>query len=440
MNLNKIFNPKTIAVIGASSSPNKVGHDIFRNLLDSKKKVHPVNPKAKKILGMIVYKSVMDIKGKVDLAVIAVPAQTVPVVLEEVIRKKVPFTIIVSAGFSESGEIELEQKVIGLAKDKTTILGPNCLGIINPHKKLNVSFFNKMPKKGSIAFVSQSGALGVAMLDWAIKNNIGLSSFVSIGNAIDLEYSELLKHMDRDKNTKAICIYMESVRHGERFLETLKSVKKPIIVLKAGKTKTGEKAAFSHTAALATEDAIYEGIFRQGKAVRVNTLYQLFEIAQVHALDQQPKGKKALIITNAGGPGVIASDAFENAGLELVDLPKHIKKELNDILPKHWSNNNPIDIIGDALPIHYKKTLNKLKNATFFDFIMVLLTPQTMTNPTEVAKELVAFNKKTKYPVFACFMGGHQVSEARRLIKKGGILHFMEPEYAAQVISKMVIK
>jgi len=438
--LDKMFNPKRIAVIGASRSPKKVGHDIFKSLLDAKKKVYAINPNAKKILGKKAYPSILDVKEKIDLAIIAVPSKIVPIVMKDVVKKKVPYTIIISSGFSEIGNEKLEKEIIEMAKNKTKILGPNCLGIINPHSKLNASFFDKIPQKGKIAFISQSGALGVAILDWAIKNKIGLSSFVSIGNAADIKFHDLINYFEKDKKTKVICLYIESVKEGKKFLKSLKSSKKPIIILKAGKTKAGEKAAFSHTAALATSDKVYDGIIKQGKAIRVDTLYQLFEVAQMFALGQNPKGKRVLIITNAGGPGVIASDAFENAGMEIVKLPEKIIKKLNKILPKHWSHGNPIDIVGDALPERYKKTLKIVEKENFFDLIFVIVTPQSMTNPSEVAKIITRVNKKTKYPIFCCFMGGYAVSEARRIVKKNGILNFLEPGYAADVISKMVIK
>ena len=436
--MDKLFNPKKIAVIGASHDKTKVGHIIFENLLKKKKKTYPVNVKTKKILGEKVYPSVLDIKGKIDLAILAVPAKIVPSVMKEVVEKEIPYTIVISSGFSETGNKKLEKEVNEIARGKTRVLGPNCIGLINPHKKVNASFFEGMPSSGNVAFISQSGAIGIALLDWVMENNIGFSKFVSVGNSIDIDFDDLIDYLNKDKKTKSIFVYMEAVKEGKNFLNSLKKSKKPIYVMKAGNTKAGEKAAFSHTAALATEDEIYSGVIKQGGATRVDTLQQLFKIAEAHTVNQIPKGNKGVVVTNAGGLGVIISDAFERSGLEFAKIPKTKKDKLNKILPPLWSKGNPVDIVGDATPKRYEKTIKTLKGK-YLDFIIVMLTPQKMSEPEKTANAIVKLNKKSKVPIYTCFMGGDQISLAKNIFRKNKIVHFDEPEDAAKVINKMVI-
>jgi acetyl coenzyme A synthetase (ADP forming)-like protein len=437
MSVSELFKAKSIAVIGASHEIHKVGHDIFRNLLASKKKIFPINPNVKEILGVKTYPSVLDVKDEIDLAIIVVPAKIVPVVMKDCVKKGIKFVIIISAGFSEVGNKALEEEVLGIAKNAgIRILGPNCLGVIDPAQKFNATFFNKMPVRGKISFVSQSGALGVAELDWAIKKKIGLSKFISVGNIIDIDFAELINYLNEDKKTKVICLYVESLKNGTAFIEAAKKSLKPIIVLKAGTTSSGLKAAVSHTGALATDNAIYDGVFRQCRVSRVNTLYQLFEVAQAHVFGDCPKGKRALIITNAGGPGVIASDAFEKNDVEIASLPNTVLEELNKKLPLPWSHNNPVDVIGDALPERYEAVLKTVEKEKFYDFVFLILTPQTMTGPEKVAEILVEFHKRTKVPCFGCFMGGKSVDKAKSILNKNHILNFEEPEYGALVIGK----
>ena len=441
MEIKKFFEPKTIVVIGASRFKWKVGHDIFKNLTKEKKEVYPINPNAKKVLGKKAYPSVLNVKKAIDLAVITVPAKIVPNVLTDCGKKKIKNAIIISSGFLEVGNKQLEEKIKNIAKKyNIRIIGPNCLGVINPRKKMNASFFNKIPYDGNIAFVSQSGALGIAILDWAIQNKIGLSSFVSVGNMTDIKIPELIEYFKNDKKTKAICLYVESLKDGKKFMKVMSNLKKPVIILKGGRTKSGEKAATTHTAALASPYAIYKGAFKQCKAIQVDNLYQLFEVARHLIYGKAPKGKRGLIVTNAGGAGVLASDAFEKTGLNLADIPDKINKKLNKILPNYWSKQNPIDIIGDATPERYRKVLKILEKGKFYDFLFLALTPQTMANPKEVAKLLVKFHKKTKIPCFGCFMGGDTVKRAKKILKENNILDFKEPSYGIEVISKMVRK
>jgi len=438
MSIKTLFEAESIAVVGASHQAHKVGHDIFRNLLVSRKKIYPINPNAKKILGKKCYPSVLAVKEKIDLAVIAVHATLVPKVMNECAKKGIKSVIIISAGFSEIGKTELEKNVFDIAKrNGIRILGPNCLGVIDTAQKFNATFFNKLPAKGDISFVSQSGALGVAVLDWAVKKKIGLSKFISIGNTLDINVHELIDYLNEDKNTKAICLYLEGLKKGREFINSAKRSKKPIIVLKAGETASGLKAAASHTGALASEHAIYEGAFKQCGISQVNTLYQLFEVAQSHVLKACPVSLRALIITNAGGAGVIASDAFEKSGIEIAKIPEDLIKYISKKLPPEWSHNNPVDVVGDALPERYEAVLNIAEKEHFYDLIFLILTPQTMTDPDKVAQVFVDFRKRTKKPCFACFMGGRSVDKAKNILSKNGILNFEEPEYGAEVISKI---
>jgi len=257
---------------------------------------------------------------------------------------------------------------------------------------------------------------------------------------MDVRIPELIKYFKNDKKTKAICLYIESLKDGKKFMEAMSNLKKPVIILKGGITKSGEKAAATHTAALASPYAIYKGAFKQCGAIQVNNLHQLFEVARHLAYEKAPKGKKGVIITNAGGAGVLASDAFERNGLELANIPKNVIKKLNKSLPIYWSKRNPIDIIGDATPERYKNVLKIIEKEKFYDFLFLALTPQTMANPEEVARLLVKFHKKTKIPCFGCFMGGNTVKRAKKILKENNLLNFKEPSYGIEVVSKMVKK
>lgn len=436
MEIESFFKAKKIAVIGASRYKGKVGYEIFRNLIKGNKDVFPINPKAKKICGRKVYSSVLEVNENIELAIIAVPAKVVPKVLMECGKKKIKNVIIISSGFSEIGNKKLEDELKKIAEAyKIRIIGPNCLGVINPYENLNATFFKKMPKKGKIAFISQSGALGVAILDWAIQNNVGFSLFVSVGNSLDISFPELIKYLNKDKKTKAICLYIEGLKDGRKFMEAVS--KKPVIVLKGGLTKSGEIAAKTHTAALISDAGIYRGAFKQCGTIQVENLYQLFEIAKYFVYGKFLSGNKGLIITNAGGVGVLASDAFERNGLKIAKIPESVIKKLNSVLPEHWSKRNPIDVGGDARPERYRKVMKIIGRKRFYDFLFFALTPQTMTNPEAVAKILIKFQKEKKIPCFSCFMGGKAVKKAKEILD-AKILNFSEPEEGAKVIGKLI--
>lgn len=428
---NNFFNAKTFAVVGASRDEKKVGYAVFKNLLDGNQKVFPVNPKAEKILGQKCYNDLLEIPYDIDCIVIAIPAKAVPLILRHAGKRKVKSAVILTAGFSEIGNTELENKILNIAKENNiSILGPNCYGFIDPHKKLSTSYFEGIPKAGSTAFISQSGAIGSAILDSTQK----LSGFVSVGNSSQLDFSDFIEYYSKDDNTKVIAIYLESLKKdkGRNFIETCRRCKKPIVVLKSGKSKEGQHAANSHTAALASEAGVYDGILKQAKCIQVDSIKELFAVAKI--LEKYPTlGNKAAIITNAGGLGVLTTDACSNNNIKTPSLPKSLISKLNEFLPTNWSHNNPIDLIGDASSELYRKTLELIEKEKF-DFSIVLLTPQKMTEGLLTAKVLM----KTKKPVFACFLGGTQVREAKEFMARFGIINFIDPKEMCDTIGKII--
>ena len=429
--INNFFNAKTFAVIGASRDDKKVGHAVFKNLLQSDKKVFPVNPKTHEILGHKSFEDILEIPYQIDCIVIAIPAKFVPLILRQAQKRKVKSAIILSAGFSEIGQTELEQKILQIAKEANiAILGPNSYGIIDPSQKLNTTYFEGTPKQGSIAFISQSGAIGSAVLDSEQK----LSGFVSIGNSSQLDFSDFIEYYSKDNNTKIITLYLESLKEnrGKRFIETCKKCKKPIVVLKSGKSSAGQKAAQSHTAALASEAGIYKGILKQAKCIEVNSIKQLFAVAKI--LEKYPNlGNKTAIITNAGGLGVLTADACESNKIKIPSLQKSTMEKLNKILVPNWSHNNPIDLVGDASAEDYEKTLQIIEKENF-DFSIILLTPQRMTEALATAKTLM----KIKKPIFACFLGSRQIKKAKEFMNQFGIINFEDPKEMCEAIGKII--
>lgn len=424
----KIFSAKTIAVIGASREEEKVGHIIFKNLLQNRNlRIIPINPNAQDILRQKSYPSVLKVSEKIDLAIIVVKSELVPQILEQCGKKKIKSAIIISSGFSESGNFKLEEQIKKIAeKNKIEILGPNVLGFISPHQEINASFFKGMPEKGAIAFISQSGAIGTAVLDFAIKEKIGFSGFVSIGNSLNLDFSDFIEYYDKDANTKIIILYMESLKEGrgKNFIETCKKSTKPIIVLKSGKTFSGIKAAVSHTAALASESGVYESIFKQAGIIELNSLREIFNFANIY-LKFGKLGKKSCIVTNAGGLGVLASDILEKSGISLPEIPAKIKNRLL----KNYAN--PVDLLGDAKAEKYKFALEILDKENFFDFFLVLLTPQYMTQPTETAKVLLELKK----PTLAIFLGGEKIERAKYFLKEK--IPFFEDVSDLEILEKL---
>ncbi len=439
-NLNRLFNPESIAVVGASNRIGSVGNSVMKNLIGKfNGVVYPVNPKRNSVLGVRTYRSVSDIKDPLDLAVICTPAPTVPGIVEEAGKKGVGGIVIITAGFKEAGEegMKLFDEIIRLAeKYDIRILGPNCLGFIRPKNHINASFSTKMALPGKIAFLSQSGALCTAILDWSVQYNVGFSYFVSLGSMADIGFEDMLRFLEDDEETSAVIIYMESLKNPKAFLKAATSFtrKKPIIVMKVGRSNEGAHAAMSHTGSLAGNDAVFDAAFRRAGIIRVNDSQDLYNCAQVLARQPIPSGNRLAIITNAGGPGVIATDSLIKRGGKLAELSPATLKKLDSFLPRHWSHNNPVDVLGDADPERYKKAVDLCLKDKNVDGALVILTPQSMTDPMAIAKSLIEIYKKyKKKPVFGVWMGEEDVELGRKSLEKGDIPVYRVPECGVQV-------
>jgi acetyltransferase len=442
-NLDKIFNPKTVAVIGASNTPRTIGYALIRNLIGKgySGTVYPVNINEHSIQGVRCYSHVTDINDPIDLAIIATPAPTVAGLIRECGAAGVGGVVIISAGFTESGEegVAMSKAILETAKRyDIRIIGPNCLGIINPAIHLNASFANKTAKPGKIAFISQSGALCTAILQWAQEQNVGFSHFVSIGDMIDLGFHDLIDYFGSDPHTSSILIYMESLKDARRFMSAARAFarNKPILVLKAGKSKEGALATLSHTGSLAGNDAVFEAALKRAGVIRVETIAQLFNCAQALAMQKRPKGNRLAIITNAGGPGVLATDHLIQHGGELAPFSDETISRLNEALPPSWSRGNPVDLLGDATPERYRKAIQICMEDKNTDGILVIMTPQAVTDSVEVEKELEVLAKKTRKTILASWMGedaGFPLSTNTQ--KKVPVYHF--PEGAVDVFLKM---
>jgi acetyltransferase len=441
--LDLFFNPKTIAVIGATEKAGSVGRTIFSNLAQNsfKGRVFPVNPGRSSVLGVSCCPNIAAIGEKIDLAVIVTPAVTVPDIVSECAAAGVKAAIVISAGFKELGApgIALEKKILERAQNNLRIIGPNCLGLMNPRAKLNATFANKMALPGHVGFISQSGALCTAVLDWSFREHVGFSAFVSVGSMLDVGWGDLIDHLGDDPDTTSILIYMESIGDARAFLSAAREVAltKPIIVLKAGRTQAAAKAAVSHTGSIAGSDEVLEAAFRRAGVLRVNEIGELFDMAEILAKQPKPKGPRLSIVTNAGGPGVLATDALITAGGALSELSKQTIQNLNSFLPEHWSHANPVDILGDADPQRYAKTLEIVAKDPQADGFLVILTPQAMTDPLKTAEELKSYAAIPDKPVLASWMGGPDVGKAREVLTKAGIPVFAYPDEAARLFEYM---
>ena len=447
MSLRNFFCPDSVAVIGAAREEEKVGHIILDNIINSgyKGKLFPVNPNADEIHGIKCYHSVLDIPGDLDLTIIAIPVQFVLQVLEECSKKNTKWSIIISAGFKETGieGTKRERQLIEKAKEYgIRILGPNCLGIIDTECPINATFTPNIPPMGKIGFISQSGALGTAILDWAKTNKIGFSKFVSLGNKADISENDLFDDWENEKDTEVITAYLEGVKYGREFMKISSRVskKKPIIVIKSGNTDAGARAVSSHTGTLAGSARAYEAAFKQAGIIRANTIRDLFNYATAFSYQPLPKGKKVAIITNAGGPGIMATDECEKNDILLASLEKETIDGLKEFLPEAANFYNPIDILGDALADRYKKTLEVVIKDNNVDAIVMLLTPQAMTQPYRTARAIVEVIGKSgkDIPVAASFMGGAEVKKAVRFLAEKNIPNFDIPEEAIDTLKVMM--
>jgi acetyltransferase len=447
INLDKLFNPQSVAIIGASDTEGSVGYAIVKNFtqLGYTGKVFFINNRKPEIQGTKTYPSVQAVPEPIDLAMIATPAKTVPDMVEECGKAGVKGIIIVSAGFKETGPggIELERKIMENAKKyDVRVVGPNCIGIIRPRNNLNATFVDKVPKPGNVAFISQSGALGSAILDWAIHENIGFSNFVSVGSMIDVDFGDLIDYFGTDPRTKSILMYVEGITEARKFMSAARHFArtKPIIVIKSGRFTESAKAAASHTGSLSGEDAIYDAAFKRAGVVRVNEIADLFNAAEVLGTQPLPKGPNLAIITNAGGPGVMTTDALIAEGGKLAKLSQKTLDSLDAVLPNFWSHGNPIDVLGDAQPDRYRAALEACLNDPGVDGILVIFTQQGTSKAVETAKSIIevvrskTFQNKT---ILTSFMGYGAVEEANHLLNANNIPTNNTPEQAVRTYMTM---
>ncbi len=455
--LEKLFNPKSIALIGASRDPSSVGQGVLKNLIEGSYfksesakpflgKIYPINPNAKEVLGLKCYKSVQDIKESIDLAIIAIPSKFVPLIIEQCGQKKIQFVIVLSAGFREIGEEGqiLENQMLETAKKYgIRIVGPNCLGIISPANSMNASFGVTMPPNGDIAFISQSGAIADSVLDWAIENRYGFSNILSYGNGADLNVCDFIDYFGNDKNTRAIAIYVEGINDGKRFIEIAKEVskKKPIIVLKSGKSSAGSKAAASHTGSLAGSYEAYKAAFKKCGITLADSVEELFDYSKTLAQMPVCKNEGIVIITNAGGVGVLATDYCEMFDVKMSNLTDETLKKLEDTGKMHpaYSKRNPLDIIGDALPERYEAALFTVLKEPYINGAIVVQTLQTMTDSVEDAKVVIKAKKTfPQKPILCTYMGGHFSSGGVKLLEENKIPDFNDPIKAVKSIKALM--
>ncbi|MGB2791073.1 MAG: acetate--CoA ligase family protein [Candidatus Moraniibacteriota bacterium] len=436
MNIQSLFEPKSIAIVGASTKVGSVGNDIVKNLVEQKYQgeIYPVNPKTDSLYDRRCYPHLAAIEGEVDCAIIAVPAPIVSTVLREAVAKQVKSAVVISAGFHEAGNAELEREISDIARSgDMALLGPNCLGVVNPHLSMNASFARTLPKKGNIAFLSQSGALGTAVLDMAANIGVGFSKFVSLGNKALLDESALLEYFANDRKTKVIAIYAEDLRNPTAIKNVARAMalakkSKPIIILKSGKTSAGAQALSSHTGSLAGNDASYEALFEEAGILRVETAEELFLLARGFSLLPLPLGKNIAVLTNAGGPGVLSADAALGSGLSLAPLSESTMTELRSFLPPASGVKNPVDILGDAKSDRYARALDTILLDTSVHMVMAVLTPQSMTDVEAIAEVIAERAKVATVPMVAAFMGGKLVAGGIKVLlrKKVPVVGFPE--------------
>jgi len=442
--LDNFFNPKTIAVIGASRTPGKVGHDILKNLTQYGYQgvLYPINPEAPEILGLKAYPTIMDVPGEIGLAIVVVPPKSVLEVIGQCGKKGIDSAVIITAGFKESGSegTKLEDELVKKSKESgVRFIGPNCLGIIDSHSRINASFAKGMPSEGNIGFFSQSGALGIAVLDLAMSEDVGFSKFISMGNKADISDEEIMQALAEDENTKVIIGYIEGVRDGRKFVEIASQVskKKPLVILKSGITSSGIKAASSHTGALSGRETSFDAAFKQSGVIRVQTVGELFNYALAFANQPLPQGPNVAIITNSGGPGILAADACDKLGLQLVPLHKEIVDQLRTFLPPFASFYNPVDILGDATAERYEKALYTVVQDDKVNGILVLLTPTAVVDVEGTAKAIANIAHLIDKPILTSFMGRKSVESGSKILMKYHVPNYNYPEHAVSSFSAM---
>lgn len=440
--LDVFFHPQHVAVIGATEHPGSVGRVLLENLIRQPfgGTVYPVNPKRSNVLGVKAYSTISDIPEPIDLAVIMTPAPTVPGLVRECAARGVKGAIVISAGFKEIGPAgaALEQEILKVKGDMR-IIGPNCLGVMSPPFGFNATFAAGIAKPGSVGFISQSGALLTAILDWSLEEHVGFSTFLSMGSMLDVNWGDMIEYLGDDPQTKSILLYMESIGDAKSFLSAAREVAltKPIIVLKAGRTASAAHAAASHTGALAGSDEVLDAAFRRCGVLRVNRIAELFDMAEVLAKQPSPRGNRLSVVTNAGGPGVLATDALIQGGGALAPISADTVAQLNVFLPAAWSHSNPIDILGDAGPDRYAKTLEVVAKDSQTDGLLIVLTPQAMTDATATAELLKTYSGTLDRPLLASWMGKKNVSQGDALLAAAGIPTFSYPDTAANAFNYM---
>jgi acetyltransferase len=436
-NLDKVFEPGSMAVVGASDKTGTIGQALMQNAVlgGFRGPVHPVNPNRGEVAGMRSYPSVSAVEGEVELAVIATPIAAVPDVMADCVEKGVKAAIVISAGGRETGEegLALEERIEEQArKGRIRVVGPNCLGVLCPGCRLNASFAAHMPEDGRLAFVSQSGALCTAILDLSVKEHIGFSHFVSTGSMMDVDFGDLIDYLGDQPQVQSILLYVEYLKSFRKFMSAARAVSriKPIVVLKSGRSRAGAQAASSHTGALAGEDDAYDAAFKRAGVVRVKTIGELFDCAELLAKQPRPQGPRVTVVTNAGGPGVMAADALSESGLELTRLGEGTVEALDRALPPHWSRGNPVDLLGDAPPDRYAAAIAACLDDPATDGLMVILNPQAMTDPSDAARSLARAVEGHSRPVVASWIGGAGVERGRAVLNEAGIPTYDTPEQA----------
>ncbi|MBI5586080.1 MAG: bifunctional acetate--CoA ligase family protein/GNAT family N-acetyltransferase [Deltaproteobacteria bacterium] len=444
-NLDKIFQPASVAVIGASPREGTIGSALVKNILAGGYggKIYLVNPQYPEISGLPVSPTLSQVKEPIDLAVLATPIQAAPQIMEECVRQGVKAAVIISAGGKEIGEagLQVEAQIKETAqRGGIRVIGPNCLGVVCSETRLNATFASHMPLPGKMAFVSQSGAICTAILDLSLKEQIGFSHFVSVGSMLDVDFGDLIDFLGNDSRVSSIILYIESLTNFRKFMSAARAVSrvKPIIVLKSGRSPAGAKAASSHTGSLAGEDAVYEAAFQRAGIKRVHTVAELFDCAELLAKQPRPGGPGLIIITNAGGPGVMAADALAEYGLEPLALHPKTLERLNEMLPSFWSRGNPVDILGDADVDRFRRTVEICLQDPGINGLLVMTAPQAMTDPTGIAEALIQMFSGKRVPVFMVWMGGRDVERGREIFNRAGIPTYETPEQAVRAFWHLV--
>ena len=439
--MKDFFNAKSIVVIGASRNPKKLGHVVLENMLNTYNgEVYVVNKEASFIMGKKCYNSISDIADKIELAVIIVPAKMVPDIVSQCSKKGVKSCIILSSGFGEIGNKKSEEKILKNAR-KMRILGPNCMGIYDSLSGIDTLFTKRYrqerPKKGNISLISQSGAIGAIMLDTASSEHIKMAKFISIGNRIDVDEIESLEFLEKDNDTKTIALYIEGIKNGKDFTKIMKKIKKPLIVLKAGKTKQGTKAAESHTTSLAGEPSVYSAIFRQTGAIEAMNIDEIMDFSKIMDSQPLPKGRKVQIITNGGGLGIIALDSVIENGLDVAELSSKTRKNIKDNMPEYVTISNPIDLNGDADPKRYKISIESALKDNNVDALLLIVLFQFSTLDSSMIS-IISDAKKYKKPIVLCSSGGEFTELYKRVIEDSGIPVYPTPNRASKALSAIV--